>query len=65
MCHEAWTYCQIIREQTVHTGREREQIFFVPYFLKSGLFEEGVTGQSAVDRVLGKGGGMLTKGMIK
>lgn len=45
--------------------REREQIFFVLYFLKSELFEEGVTGQSAVDRVLGKGGGMHTKGMIK
>lgn len=45
--------------------REREQTFFVPYFLKSLLFEEEITGQGAVDIVLGKGGGMHTKGMIK
>lgn len=65
ICHEAWTYYQIIWKQTVYARRKREQTFFVPYFLKSRLFEEGVTGQGAVDIVLGKGGGMHTKGMIK
>lgn len=64
MCQEAWTYYQIIWEQTVHAERERANIF-VPYFSKCWLFKETVTGQGAVDIVLGKGGGMHTKGMIK
>lgn len=44
--------------------RVRKSIFFALCYFKCWLVEERVIGQTAADRLLGKAGGMHTKGMI-